>query len=83
MNVCPLIKVNVKNGSWEKGNPNLKQILVSIDSSHHEKNKYLTPTTGNTPFRSYTPSKLPLNYYGICQKHDSHKCKLGFPMILV
>jgi hypothetical protein len=56
------IQISYLSSSWEKGNLNLKQILVSIDSSHHKKNKYLTPPTGNAPFGSYTPSKFTLNY---------------------
>ncbi len=36
--IISFIDFDLKKGSsWEKGNANLKQILVSIDSSHHKK----------------------------------------------
>jgi hypothetical protein len=45
--------------------------------------KMQTSSTGGASFSRYSPSKSPLNYYGIIlYENHSHLNKVGFPVIL-
>jgi hypothetical protein len=45
--------------------------------------KIQTSSTGGASFSRYSPSKSPLNYYGIIlHEYHSHLNKVGFPVIL-